>query len=587
MPQSLTTLPARLHCFVMSTVLSRVLTTILSTVLLSTPVLAQPAATAAIAMPDAHAADTAEHILRAGGNAVDAAVAAAFSLAVTYPEAGNIGGGGFATVWFAGEANFLDFREMAPAAAQRDMYLDERGEFLSRQALVGARASGVPGTVDGLQQLHERYGVLPWTTLLQPAIELAREGFVVPEALAALRDETSVFLNGETNFDAHFSALQTGHMFRQPALAATLERIADDPADFYAGETAGLLLAQMQRSGGLITGADLRAYRSVWREPLIRSWRGFSIIAPPPPSSGGIALIQLLAMRDLRDDLFAGSAHNSARYLHLLAELEKRVFADRAEYLGDPDFVEVPTRELLAPDYLAGRAAQINPSAISPADAVPPGLESADTTHFSILDSDGNAISLTYTLNWDFGSGVVVEGAGFLLNNEMDDFSAKVGAQNIFGVVGSRANAIAPGKRMVSSMTPTLGLRDGEIALVIGSPGGSTIFTSVFQTLLNLYDFAMPAVDAVAAMRFHHQLPAAQLIRHDARPVPAATRTGLEAMGYSVEVNSWGDMGDVQLIVRRGSVLEAAADPRGRGEARLLELVPDIEQDGEEPSDSE
>ena len=583
MPQSLTTPPAPLLRFIMSTALS----TVLSMVLVSAPVLAQQAATAAIAMPDAHAADTAEHILRAGGNAADAAVAAAFSLAVTYPEAGNIGGGGFATVWFAGEANFLDFREMAPAAAERDMYLDDRGEFLSRQALVGARASGVPGTVYGLQQLHQRYGVLPWATLLQPAIELAREGFVVPEALAELRDETSIFLNGETNFDAHFSTLQTGHLFKQPALAATLERIAGDPDDFYTGKTAGLLLTQMARNGGLITAADLRAYRSQWRKPLLSPWRDLSIIAPPPPSSGGIALLQLLAMRDLRSELFASASHNSARYVHLLAELEKRVFADRAAYLGDPDYVDVPTDELLAEDYLVRRAAGINPTAISPADAVPAGLESTDTTHLSVIDGHGNAISLTYTLNWDFGSGVVVEGAGFLLNNQMDDFSAKVGAQNVFGVVGSRANAIAPGKRMLSSMTPTLALRGGEVALVIGSPGGSTIFTGVFQTLLNLYDFAMPAVDAVAALRFHHQLPAAQLIRHDARPVPATTRAGLEALGYAVEVNSWGDMGDVQLIVRRGSMLEAVSDPRGRGEARLLELVPGDVQYGEEPFDSE
>jgi gamma-glutamyltranspeptidase/glutathione hydrolase len=527
---------------------------------------------AAVAMPERHAAETAESVLRAGGNAADASVAAAFVLAVTYPEAGNIGGGGFVTAWMDDEPSFLDFRERAPAAATRDMYLDEGGDFEQRASLVGARAAGVPGTVHGLWELHQRYGTQAWKDLLAPAIALAEEGFLVPTALAEGALETREFLDGETNFDDYLGALRAGEHFRQPELAATLRRIANDPRDFYEGRTASLLVAQMQRDGGLITAEDLAQYRSEWREPLQGNWRDLRLITAPPPSSGGIALLQLLAMRDAREDLFNGLWHNSPQYIHLLAELEKRVFADRGRYLGDPDFVDVPVAALLDAQYLQRRASAIAVDRISTPDEVPPGLEAHDTTHFSVLDGNGNAIALTYTLNWSFGNGVVVQGAGFLLNNEMDDFAAKAGVANMFGVVGSDANAIAGGKRMLSSMTPTLGLRDGEIALVVGTPGGSTIFTSVFQTLLNVYDFAMPSQQAVAATRFHHQLPDDRLLRHDQRPIPEVTRTALEAMGYTVAPNSWGNLGDVQLITVRDGVTDAAADPRGRGESRVFLL---------------
>jgi gamma-glutamyltranspeptidase/glutathione hydrolase len=541
--------------------------------LLAGPGRAAAAVTAAVAMPDRHAADAAEGVLRDGGNAVDAAVSAAFVLAVTYPEAGNIGGGGFATLYIDDEAAFLDFRERAPLAAQPDMYLDGDGGVLERATLVGARAAGVPGTVHGLASLHARYGALPWPRLLAPAIRLAREGFEVPPSLAELAAETSDFFAGETNFDAHFAGLKAGEIFVQPALAATLARLADDPRDFYSGETAALITAQMRRDGGLITGEDLAAYRSSWRPPLRREWRDLSIIAPPPPSSGGIALLQLLAMRDARDDLFRAVAHNSADYVHRLAELEKRVFADRARYLGDPDFVAMPVAQLLDPGYLKRRAESADARGISAAESYAPVLEPTQTTHFSVVDGAGNAVSLTYTLNWDFGNGVVVEGAGFLLNNEMDDFAAKAGVPNAFGVVGSAANAIAPGKRMLSSMTPTIALRDGAVALVIGSPGGSTIFTSVFQVMLNLYDFRLPPAQAVAATRYHHQLPEASLIRHDPRAIPGDTVRGLQALGYRVEPNSWGDLGDVQLILRAEDRLQAATDPRGRGVARLISLA--------------
>jgi gamma-glutamyltranspeptidase/glutathione hydrolase len=543
----------------------------LALVLLCSPPL-RAAPRAAVAMPDAHAANAAESILREGGNAVDAAIAATFVLAVTYPEAGNIGGGGFATVYMDGEAAFLDFRERAPAAADADMYLDEGGQFLQRDALVGARAAGVPGTVDGMHRLHERFGSLAWSRLLSPAITLAREGFTVHRQLAERADETSAYLAGETNFDHHFGQLRAGETFRQPALARTLARIAADPDDFYRGETARLLLAQMARDGGLISADDLAAYASSWRAPLRGTWRDLEVITAPPPSSGGIALLQLLGMREARADLFREQWHNSATYVHLLAELEKRVFADRAEYLGDPDFVDVPTSALVAGPYIEGRAAGVQAGRISTVAEVPPGLEPTDTTHFSVLDGDGNAVALTYTLNWDFGNGVVVEGAGFVLNNEMDDFAAKAGVANAFGVIGSSANEIAGGKRMLSSMTPTLLLRDDSVAVVVGSPGGSTIFTSVFQTLLNVFDYAMDAQQAVSATRYHHQLPAATLIRHDRRAIPEDTRAALEALGYTLEPNSWGDLGDVQLILAGDDAVDAAADPRGRGVARVFAL---------------
>lgn len=534
---------------------------------------ARSAVQAAVAMPDRYAADAAAAVLRSGGNAIDAAVAAAFVLAVSYPEAGNIGGGGFATIFFDGEPAFLDFRERAPALAKRDMYVGTDGSVEERATLVGARAAGVPGTVDGLAEMHRRFGSMPWPALLAPAIALARQGFEVHPDLAALAEESSEFFAGETNFDKHFSGLHEGEIFPQPALAATLQRLAEDPQDFYQGETARLLVAQMARDGGLISLQDLASYRSVWRQALQRSWRDMTIITAPPPSSGGIGLLQLLGMRDALAPLFAPLAHNSAPYLHLLAELEKRVFADRAHYLGDPDYAPVPAAQLLAPAYLRRRAGELSEDGISRADELAPGLESTQTTHFSVLDGSGNAVSLTYTLNWDFGNGVVVEGAGFLLNNEMDDFSAKAGVPNAFGVVGAEANAIAPGKRMLSSMTPTIALRDGTVALVLGTQGGSTIFTSVFQVMLNLYDYQMPAHEAVAAMRFHHQLPAAALIRHDHRTVDPDTRRGLEALGYQLEPNSWGDLGDIQLIRRDGERLSAASDPRGRGSARVIEVT--------------
>jgi len=528
------------------------------------------AGTAAVAMPDRYGAAVARDILEDGGNAVDAAIAATFALAVTYPEAGNIGGGGFMLSRMNGENAFLDFRERAPGAAERDMYLDEGGNFVQSQSLIGGKASGIPGTVRGMQAAHERYGSLPWKQLLQPAITLARNGFTVHEDLATAAQEMLEFEAGRTNFASYFGQLAAGSTLRQAQLAQTLSLIAEDPDSFYTGAIARQIVAQMKNSNGLISAQDLASYVAIWRQPLVGQWREFTVVSAPPPSSGGFALIQLLTMRDHAHEHFKDIWQNSPAYIHLLAEIEKRVYADRAQYLGDPDYIDVPIEALLDNAYLKTRAADIQPNAISKGESVTAGLEPTETTHFSVVDAQGNAVSLTYTLNWDFGSGVVVEGAGFLMNNEMDDFSAKPGVPNKFGVIGNANNAIAPNKRMLSSMSPTLLLQDDIPSLVIGTPGGSTIFTSVFQIILNLYDYQMPLQAAVDATRYHHQLPAELLIRHDQRDIPVETRQGLEAMGYRVEPNSWGDLGDIQAIQRTSAGLQAASDNRGRGVAQVF-----------------
>ena len=526
---------------------------------------------AAVAMPDSYSAEVAADILAAGGNAVDAAIAASFALAVTYPEAGNIGGGGFMLVHMDGVSDFIDYRETAPLLAHKDMYLDEDGSVIDNSSLIGHRAAGVPGTVAGMWLAHQRYAILPWAELVAPAIKLARNGFIVSPDLEAAAIEIVAWHEGKLDFEATFGRLRAGELFVQRDLARTLERIAQHgAADFYRGETARLIVAEMQRGGGLISAADLERYEAIVRKPLRARWRGLEIVSAPPPSSGGFAVIQLLKMKDYLQHEFKGLAHNSPQYIHLVAEIEKRVFADRAEYLGDPDFVDVPIEALISDDYLQKRAQEVNTDVISELDSVAPGFESPDTTHFSIMDAAGNAVSNTYTLNWDFGSGVVVEGAGFLLNDEMDDFSIKPGVANIFGVVGSAANEIQPGKRMLSSMSPTLILRDGEAELVVGTPGGSTIFTSVFQTIVNIYDFDMEPLDAVAATRFHHQLLPPELITYSPGvPLSNATISTLSDMGYRVVPHDW-EYGDVQLIQDDDGELKSASDPRNRGESRVL-----------------
>jgi gamma-glutamyltranspeptidase/glutathione hydrolase len=520
----------------------------------------------AVAAPDQYGAQVAAQILKKGGNAVDAAVATAFTLAVTYPEAGNIGGGGFMTLFMNGRPFFIDYRETAPKAATRDMYLDEKGEVIPGMSLVGARASGVPGTVMGLWEAHKKFGKLPWSELLTPAIGYAKNGFKVADKQNMYGTEALKQLEGKTNFADYFGTMKAGELFRQPELAQTLERIADKGAsEFYQGQTADLLVAQMQHDNGLITKQDLADYKAVWRKPLHVNFNGNTLYTAPLPSSGGVALAQLIGIKQQLAEDFKGVPLNSARYVHLLAEIEKRVFADRANYLGDPDFSKAPVSELTDQVYLAQRAHEINPTAISPTENIKPGLESHQTTHFSIVDAKGNAVSNTYTLNWDYGSGVVVKGAGFLMNDEMDDFSSKPGVANAFGVVGGDANAIEPGKRMLSSMSPSLVTRDGAVTLVLGTPGGSRIFTTVFQVLNNLYDFNMPLKDAVAAQRVHHQLlPKDTIFTERFAPMSAPVADELKAMGYTIKDQNWA-MGNVQAIRINGTKVETAADPRGRG----------------------
>ncbi|EPJ8758264.1 gamma-glutamyltranspeptidase [Pseudomonas putida] len=525
----------------------------------------------AVAAPDQYGAQVAADILKKGGNAVDAAVATAFTLAVTYPEAGNIGGGGFMTLFVDGKPYFLDYREVAPKAATRNMYLDDKGEVIENLSLVGVRAAGVPGTVMGLWEAHQKFGKLPWSELLTPAIGYAKNGFKVAEKQYQYRNDAQGMFKTATNFNGYFGNMKVGELFKQPEMAQTLERIADKGvSEFYQGKTADLLVAQMQADKGLITKDDLKDYKAVWREPMAVSWRGNVVYTAPPPSSGGVALAQLLGIKEDRAADFKGVAHNSAQYIHLLAEIEKRVFADRADYLGDPAFTKVPVDQLVAKDYLAKRAAQVNPKAISDTDKVKPGLEPHQTTHFSIVDKQGNAVSNTYTLNLDYGSGVVVKGAGFLLNDEMDDFSAKPGAANAFGVVGGDANAIEPGKRMLSSMSPSLMTRDGKVELVIGTPGGSRIFTSIFQVMNNLYDYGMPLDKAVAAQRVHHQLLPKDTIYFDSyAPLTGPVADELKKMGYVLEDQGW-EMGDIQAIRVDGAKLETASDPRGRGVGMIV-----------------
>lgn len=526
---------------------------------------------AAVAMPDEYGASVSEQILRDGGNAVDAAIAAGLALAVTFPEAGNIGGGGFMLIHMNGEDSFVDYREKAPLAADRDMYLDENGDPIVEASKIGHLSVGVPGTVAGFWEAHQKYGSMPWKDLVMPAVKLAEDGFKVPEKLGGgmLSFGLEQF-DGKTNFADYFGKMTAGELYKQPELATTLRRIADNGVDgFYQGETADLIVAEMVRGNGLITLEDLDRYEAKWRDPVRGVWRDYEVVSAPPPSSGGFGLIQLLKIRDYTDHYFADVPHNSAQYIHLVAEIEKRVFADRAEFLGDPDFVDNRIADLLNDDYIRARALEINPDEISSDVGAGTQLDTHDTTHFSILDKWGNAVSNTYTLNAGFGSGVVVEGAGFLLNDEMDDFSVKPGFPNMFGVVGSEANEIQPEKRMLSSMSPTILLKDGEVAMVLGTPGGSTIFTSVFQTIVNIIDFGMTPLEATGATRFHHQLlPKDMIMLGPSNPLPDQVASELQDRGYTF-MSLW-DFGDMQVIYDDGEAVQAASDPRHRGNSRVI-----------------
>jgi gamma-glutamyltranspeptidase/glutathione hydrolase len=531
------------------------------------PIAAPVFKSGAVAAPDAFSAAVAKDILQKGGNAVDAGVAVGFALAVTLPEAGNLGGGGFMTVWMDGKPYFLDYRERAPAKASADMYLDAKGEVIEGLSFVGNLSAGTPGTVRGMAQAHARFGRLSWKQVLAPAIALARDGFIVPARLQKNRDESAPDFAGKTNFSAHYAGMTAGARFKQPALAATLERIAaQGDKGFYEGKTADLIVAQMARGPikGILTRADLASYKAVWREPVRATWNGYDVITAPPPSSGGIALIQLLGMKANLAPAFEGLAHNSPQYIHLIAEIEKRVYADRAEYLGDPDVVKVPVAALIDPAYIRARASEVKALTPSETPKVLPGLEKPQTTHFSVVDRWGNALANTYTLNGSFGSGVVVEGGGFLMNDEMDDFSVKAGVPNVYGVVGGTANAIAPFKTPLSSMTPTILLKDGKVAMVVGTPGGSRIFTWVFQVITNVYDFKMPLQAAVDAQRFHHQLLPENLIMAETfAPLSEPVVKALEARGYHVDNGGWS--GDIEAIQVTDGQPVAASDPRARG----------------------
>lgn len=518
------------------------------------------ASEAAVAMPDSFSAEVAKNILQNGGNAVDAAIAAQFVLAVTLPEAGNIGGGGFMTIYKDGETDFLDYREVAPFAASKDMYLDKDGNVINNLSAFGILSSGVPGTVDGMWQAHKKYGSKPWQMLLAPAIKLAAEGFEVHPVLAQgvqWRINTFKEQGIDVNFANFFGAIKANTVFKQPELAATLQRIASEGRDgFYKGETATIISQFMKKNNGIITKTDLENYQSKWRKPIQMKWREYDVVTAPPPSSGGIAVLQWLTMFDLLNQ-DQKLTHNSKDYIHLLSEIGKRVFADRAEYLGDPDFFDVPVKKLLDKAYLQQRTANITKDRISNTEKMQPGLnESRDTTHFSIIDKWGNAIANTTTINYPFGSGVVVEGAGFLLNDEMDDFSVKPGEPNLFGAVGGIANEIQPSKRMLSSMSPTILLREGEVKMVTGSPGGTTIITSVYQSILNAIEFDMTAEQVVNMPRFHHQLLPKDEIWHY-HGIDEHVLSSLQKMGYKTLPDTFGDL---QVIIRKNNKLTAGSE---------------------------
>jgi gamma-glutamyltranspeptidase / glutathione hydrolase len=523
-----------------------------------------PAATAARAMvvTDAPLATrTGVEIMRAGGNAVDAAVATAFALAVVYPEAGNIGGGGFMVARLAdGTEAALDFRETAPLAAARDMFLDEAGELTDR-SVTGHLAAGVPGAVMGLWEAHQRFGTMPWPRLLEPAIRLAEDGFSVDAELAAsLRaaaprlarfpGSAALFLPGGTPPEA-------GARWRNPELGQVLRRIArDGPAGFYEGETADLIVAEMQRGGGIITREDLRRYRAAWRDPVAFDYRRHRVVSMPPASSGGITLA---IMANVMEGFPARRlGWQSDTLLHLTAEAMRRAFADRNHFLGDPDFVEFPQAMLVSADYAARLRATIDPVRATPSEHVRPGLaemtEPARTTHFSVVDPMGNAVALTTTINELYGSAVTVTGAGFLLNDEMDDFAARPGYPNMFGLVQGEANAIEPGKRMLSAMTPTIVLDpEGEVLMVTGARGGPRIISAVFQVISNVIDHDMDVVAAVHAPRIHHQhLP--DVLYFENGGLSAAQQQRLRAMGHTVGGRP--TVGTAPSIVRRERVVD-------------------------------
>ena len=534
------------------------------------------AARGMVVTTDRVATEVGVEILRRHGNAVDAAVAVHFALAVVNPEAGNIGGGGFMVArWADGTAAALDFRETAPMAATAAMFLDAAGNVRDSVSLLGHLASGVPGSVAGMWEAHQRFGSLPWAELLQPAIHLA-EGIVVHERLAnSLRTYVDRFRNYPATSAIFLpndgAPPRVGERLVQADLAETLRRIAAQGADgFYRGRTAELVEEEMRRGGGLITRDDLSRYRAIWRDPVRFGYRGHEVISMPPPSSGGVtvaAILNILEGYDLR-----ALRYHSAEHAHLFAEAARRAFVDRNAYLADPDFVPLPTARMISDAYAAERRGTIDRARATPSPQVAPGLgpvpaEGENTTHYSIVDEAGNAVAVTTTLNGLYGSRVVVAGAGFLLNNEMDDFTAKPGVPNQFGLVQGAANAIAPGKRMLSAMTPTIVLDpDGRVLLVTGTPGGATIITSVAQVISNVVDFRMDVASATLAPRLHHQhLP--DTLHYEKNGLAAREEARLRTMGHVVGERA-GFQGDVQsILILPGGYQSAVADPRRGGAA--------------------
>jgi len=527
------------------------------------------------------ATDVGVKILQAGGNAIDAAVAVGFALAVTHPYAGNLGGGGFMLVRFSdGRSTFIDFRERAPGKATHNMYLDGAG-IPTRASIEGWQSSGVPGTVRGLELANQKYGRAKWSMLLAPAIDLASKGFPVSYALSeSLKSAANLKRSPESTriFLKSGSFYETGDRLVQADLSRTLTRIAQSGSkDFYEGETAQKLAQEMSRNGGLISLADLKSYTAVERAPLTGSYRGYGVIAAPPPSAGGIGILQMLAM--LEGTGYEKSGFGSAATIHYTAEVMRRFYADRSEYLGDPDFVKIPLARLLDPAYIQQRRATIDPAKATPSTTIRPGLgawghEGTETTHYSVVDAEGNAVAITYTLNDGFGNGVTVPGLGFLLNDEIDDFASKPGSPNMFGLIQGEANSIQPGKRPLSSMTPTILTRDGKLFMTVGAPGGSRIISAVLQVILNVIDFEMNAQDAVDAPRFHHQWAPDKLYLE--RGISPDTIALLKSRGHDVD-NSLGlVLARVEAIVSRGGwpakgplqgMLEGGSDGRGSGKA--------------------
>lgn len=509
-------------------------------------------------------------ILKRGGNAVDAAVAVGFALAVTHPSAGNLGGGGFMVARMADGTTFtLDYRETGPAAAHRDMFLDEAGDVIPGRSRDSHLASGVPGSVDGLLRALADHGsgTISRSDALKPSIALARRGFPMSRSFASLlngyRSTFEKHPGSATSFVKPDGASWTaGDQFRQPDLARTLKYIAHHGRDgFYTGPVADAIVGEMNRGNGIISLADLAGYESTYREPVVGNFQALEIVSMPPPSSGGVHVVQMLNM--LTELSIAEYGWNGSDYVHRLTEVQRRAYADRAEHLGDPAFWDVPVAMLTSTAYAKKRAAEIDLTRATPSTEIEAGVaaprEGNDTTHYSVVDKAGNVVSVTTTINLSFGSGIAVEGAGFLLNNEMDDFSAKPGVPNAFGLLGNEANAIAPGKRMLSSMTPTIVLKDGEPFLVVGSPGGSTIITTVLQVILNTEVHDMNVQEAVSAPRVHSQwMP--DVIAAESRALQPDVIARLEAMGHTIQQGThWGSANSI-LINTHG--LWGAADPR-------------------------